>query len=130
MATETLVREMIDDGQMLIEQLRKGGVDVAAAMWLKPSDEDRWSLYLASSAVEAKGIVAAYGDVLPVLRSMPNSRLGLFDIKVIGVTHPIAQDVLELNRRYQGRMPNRYRGRLLGRAIIDEAYLYPVAPAA
>lgn len=130
MATESLVRELIDSGQQLIDALRDQGIDVAAAFWLKPSYEEAWFLYIATPLVDDNGLAAAYGNVYRVLRSLPNWWVLESDIKLIGVENPIARDVLAWHQSYPGRVPTRYGGRLLGRVLIDDAYLYPVSPAA
>ena len=70
--TITLVAEQIDDGQRLIDRLSRENLPVRSACWVKPIEQDRWSLYLATPLVDEKGSTSAYGEVYRVLRSLGN----------------------------------------------------------
>lgn len=43
----TLVENRVDDGARIVEKLRESGFDVAAAWWMKTSEEGQWFLYIA-----------------------------------------------------------------------------------
>ena len=51
MDTIALVDNQIDDGQRLLDGLSEEGIVVRAACWVKPAEEDRWSMYIAGAAV-------------------------------------------------------------------------------
>ncbi len=121
-----LVERQIDDGQELIDLLISEGFDVSAAAWVKPSEEDRWLLYLVSKEVDERGLPAAYRAVHPVLARLPAPWISLGDLKLVGLTNPIATDIVDINRRYLGRSPTRTRRSQLGGTSIDEAYVYPM----
>ena len=53
-----LVENQIDDGRRLLDQLAADGVVVRAACWVKPAEEDWWSLDLATPVIEEKGPAA------------------------------------------------------------------------
>ena len=53
-----LVEQQIDDGQEFFDLLISDGFDVSAAAWVKPSEEDRWLLYLVSKVVDDRGLSA------------------------------------------------------------------------
>ncbi|HEV3004794.1 MAG TPA: hypothetical protein VGX78_10050 [Pirellulales bacterium] len=128
MAEATLVENQIEDGQRLVEELSRAGFDVRAACWVKACDDDRWYLYIASKAVDDKGPTAAYCEVHLAMRHLPASKIGPFDVKVIGATHSIL-GVLELQRRFPTQIPVWFHGLRLGDVAIDEAYIYaPVQP--
>jgi hypothetical protein len=54
MDTVTLVGKQIDDGQRLLDRLGEEGIVVRAACWVKPVEEDRWSLYIATPLMVRK----------------------------------------------------------------------------
>jgi hypothetical protein len=120
-----LVEQHIDDGQELIDLLIKDGFDVSAAAWVKPSEEDRYLLYLVSKEVDARGLSAAYRAIHPVLGNLHDPWVSLADMRLVGPTNPIGADLMELNRKYPGRSPTRTRRPQLGGMSIDEAYVYP-----
>jgi hypothetical protein len=120
-----LVEQQIDDGQELIDQLISDRFDVSAAAWVKLSDEDRWLLYLVSKEVDERGLSAAYRAVHPVLGKLHAPWVSLADLKLVGLTNPVAADIKEINRKYPGRSPTRTRRPQLGGISIDEAYVYP-----
>jgi hypothetical protein len=70
MDTVTLVEAQIEDGQRLLDRLVEEGLVVRAACWVKPVEEDRWSLYIATPVVDEKGAAPAYRQVYRVLRSL------------------------------------------------------------
>lgn len=120
-----LVEQQIDDGQELIDLLHRDGFDVSAAAWVKPSEADRWLLYLVSKDVDERGLSSAYRAIHPVLGKLPAPWLSLGDLKLVGLSNPIATDILEINRKYPGRSSTRTRRPQLGGMYIDEAYVYP-----
>ena len=83
MDTVTLVETQIDDGQRLLDQLSDKDFVVKAACWVKPVEEDRWSLYLATPTVDEKGAAAAYRQVFGVLRSLGDAWITDSDIKLV-----------------------------------------------
>jgi hypothetical protein len=120
-----LVEQQIDDGQELIDLLLREGFDVSAAAWVKPSEEDRWLLYLVSKEVDERGLSAAYRAVHPVFGKLHAPWVSLADLKLVGPTNPVAIDIKEINQKYPGRSPTRTRRPQLGGMSIDEAYVYP-----
>jgi hypothetical protein len=132
MDTDSLVENLLDDGQKLVEYLPRNGFAVAAAFWLKASENDRWYFYLASPVVDADGLTQAYRRLHTLIRQIP--RRGWIDpleIKLVGSNNPIARVVLSIYSRAPGPQPSpiRWGGRSLGNISIESAYLYPL-PAA
>jgi hypothetical protein len=125
MDTDTLVEDQIDIGQRLIETLVEAGFDVAAAGWAKTSEDGAWSLYIASDRVDRIGAAAAYREVYGLSKSIPENWSLLSEVKLIGMTNPIARDLLAILTSYPARLPTRLRRSQLGGMAIDEAYLYP-----
>ena len=63
MAQDVLVREQIEGGQELIDQLAASGIEVTAAFWTKETEYGLWYLYIATPLVQEKGLQSAYGSV-------------------------------------------------------------------
>src|SRR5262245_44344135 len=102
MVAVTLVDEQIDSGQRLIDQLAEMGFIVRAACWVKPVEEDRWTLYIASPAVDEEGSLAAYRQVLDVLRSLLDVSLDSSNLKLVGENSPVGKELVALQRRFPG----------------------------
>ena len=129
MDTDTLVKDLIDDGRKLVEELPQHGFEVTAAFWLKASEDGKWAFYIVSPVVEAEGLVKAYRQLHPLVRKMPQPFwIDPLEIKLIGPTNSIAQDVLAIHRRVPGPRvsPIRWGGTKLGNMSIEGAYLYPL----
>src|SRR5437667_238958 len=58
-----LVREQMEGGQKLVEQLAKNGFPLKAAFWRKEDDDSRWHLYLVTPLVEERGPFEAYRQI-------------------------------------------------------------------
>src|ERR1700694_4570599 len=103
MDTESLVENLIDDGQKLVEEVLQRGFPVTAAFWLKASEDDRWYFYIVSPVVDDEGLAQGYRRLHPLVRRVPEP-LGIdpLEIKLIGPSNPIAQDVLAIHRRAPG----------------------------
>jgi hypothetical protein len=125
MDTVTLVDAQIDDGQRLLDRLTEEGIVVRAACWVNPVEEDRWSLYIATPAVDEKGATEAYRQVYRVLRSLGDTWITSSDVKLVGEKHPVAHEALDLQQRSSGRMLTRPRHPLLGSMPVEEMYVYP-----
>lgn len=121
----TLVGNQIDDGSRLIEQLRRDNFDIAAAFWVKTADDGQWFLYIASDAVDKLGLSAAYRTVLGTIRRMPDLWFDRFDVKLISPTKPMARDAVKIQKEHPKTIPIRYRGHQLGKASVEDAFIYP-----
>jgi hypothetical protein len=129
MDSDTLVENLLEDGQKLIAELLGRGFEVAAAFWLKASQNGKWDFYIVSPAVDAEGILKAYARLLSVVRTMPQPfDIDFFKIKLISPAHPIAANVVAIQGRARGiqTRPIRWSGTSLGNVSIDGAYLYSV----
>jgi hypothetical protein len=87
-----LVDQQIDDGQKFVDLLIREGFDVSAAAWIKPSEDDRWLLYLVSKVVDDRGLSAAYRAVHPMLARLQARWISLADLKLVAPTDPVAAD--------------------------------------
>jgi hypothetical protein len=127
MDPSTLVESQIDDGRALLAALNRENVPVRAAGWLKPVDEERWSLYIATPLVDEKGPLGAYREVYRVLRTLGPLWLSSSDVKLIGERHPITAGLFDLFQRHPGVAPLRPRHPLPTGLPAEDAYVYPPA---
>ena len=101
MDTYTLVENYIDDGESLLTRLHEEGFALRAAFWAKHTEDDRWSLYLATPALEQMGILPAYGSVLRAFRSLGAvSFEGSNVIKLVSENDRLAHGALNLLKRF------------------------------
>ncbi|MGO9597934.1 MAG: hypothetical protein ACLP7Q_08055 [Isosphaeraceae bacterium] len=126
MDTITLVDSLIDDGRRLIDRLGQENIPLIMACWVKPVEEDRWSLYIGTSLLDQKGAARAYREVYRVLRTLGNSWVTDSDIRLVGEGDPITKEVLGIKKRYPVRLPTRSRRPQLGNLAVEETYVYPV----
>jgi hypothetical protein len=124
--TVTLVDEQIRDGEKLLGRLVQEGLAVQAAGWVKPADEDRWSLYLVTPLVDEKGLIGAYREVNQVLRSLEDVWVKDYEISLVSEDHPVAKNLLDLARRRRAGL-NRPRHPWLGGSSVEDVYVYPPA---
>ena len=125
MDTITLVDELIDDGRKLIDRLIQENIPVIMACWVKPVEDDRWSLYIATPLLDEKGAARAYREVYRVLRSLGNLWVTDSDIKLVGQDDPITRDVIDIKKRFSVNLPTRSRRPQLGNVAVEETYIYP-----
>ena len=63
-----------------------------AAFWLYTSEADQWFLYLASDAVDQKGIIEAYKAVYRAMRQLPDLAIDPFEVKLVAPDDPVAKE--------------------------------------
>lgn len=126
MDTVALLENPIDDGQRLLDRLGEEGFVVRAACWVKPFQEDRWTLYIATPGVDEKGTLEAYRQLIPVLRSLGTDWITSSDVTLVGEKHPIVQDALDILRRFPHKTPIRSPRSLRGGVSVEEVYVYPL----
>lgn len=128
-----LVDEQIKAGRDLFERLNREEIPVNAAAWVKEGDGGQWYLYLVTPLVGEDGMTKpSYRRITPVVRRMQEEGFWIdpFEVKVVGPSDPVGEDIADIHRRYPGRMATRYGGASLGGLAIDGAYIYPALPAA
>jgi hypothetical protein len=122
----TLVDHQIDDVTKLVDHLRRDAFDVKAAFWLFTSEADQWFLYIASDAVNQKGITEAYKAVFRVMRRLPDLQIDPFQVKLVAPDDPVAKAVVDLLSWHHARPPMRIRSANLGEIYIEHSYIYDI----
>ena len=132
MDTTALVTEMIEDGKRIVEQLGQNGFELAAALWLKDTENSRWYFYVVTPAYDTEGSFAAYGRLDTAMGPLELNWIDPLEIRVIGPTNPIARDVLAIYASAPaGKVnPTRWGGTRLGNMSVDGVYLYPLPAVA
>ncbi len=126
----SLVREETDAGAELVREFDKDR-PVAAAFWVKASDEEQRYLYIASERIDDTNVGLAYREVLRLTGELDSPYLDPFRVKVISATDPLARAAMEIHRRFPGSMPTCFGGRSFGGICVDDVYIYaPSLPAA
>lgn len=129
MDTSSLVKNEIDDGLRLLEQLVRDGFNVTIAFWVRFQLEETgpW-FYIASKTVDQKGLQAAFREVHQSIHRIPYpwrpwfSDAEINKLRLIGAEDPLARDVLAVRAEFPGR--NRFRGFRAGNQPVDELVIY------
>jgi hypothetical protein len=127
MDQETLVTEKIDDGWKLIVQAERDGASIAAAFWIKTSEDGLWILYIASSLAE-QDPAAAYRAVYASLGKMPGNCVAKTELKLISPANPLVQGLLSIQPRHPFLATQRIWGYRVGGISIQAGLIYPSVP--
>lgn len=126
MAEETLVKDVLTDemvtaGRVLTDVLEEKGWPVVAAFWLYDWERNRWYLVFASPVVDAKGLLAAYGEVLPDAMKAVE-----FDaVRLVSPKDRYVRELLELVDRGLHIDGQRIRS-----GAVEDSFVYRVRPTA
>jgi hypothetical protein len=125
MGQSPLVTEHIDAGLELARRFNDT-YPVRAAFWLKESEDSPWYFHLASDRINDTNFDLAYREVVRLVGQGSRMWLDSSDVKVLGMSHPLAKAVFEITQKYPGILPTRLRNRLPPAGpSIEEAYIYP-----
>jgi hypothetical protein len=120
-----LVRDLISEGERLLEGLRRNRFPVVAALWSYFPESMEWRLVLASPAVDHQGPLAAYGRVQRVLSGTNPSQLTLSDIALIGPESADYQNLRQVLSR-PGQFTTGAATSQAGNVIFEDSYVYPL----
>ena len=122
-----LVAGQMEDGQRFVDWLTRDGIPVAAAAWVRESEEGPWFFYLVTPLVTKDGgTLSAYGLVNEVMQRIPQPFwVDPLEYKVIAPDGSVGKAILDLHRQYPGLFPRWYKGAHLGGRPIEAAYIYP-----
>ncbi len=116
--------EQIDAGARFLAEFQKY-VPVQIAFWLKESDENEWSLYVASEKITDDNFDLAYGEVVRIAGALRDPFFDPFQVKWIALDDPLAKAALDIQQCHTGRIPTRFHGKTLGGLSVEEVYIYP-----
>jgi len=121
---DALVTEEINAGAQFLAEFDTV-VPIAVAFWLKTSHRKHWTLFVASGKITDDNYDKFYDDVGDILQKMDNPDLDILRVRLIGIDHPIAHDLLENIRLGKGRIPRNYSGQLLVGTTVEGIHVYP-----
>jgi hypothetical protein len=122
MYTKVLVKDLIEDGRVLLKALQREKFPVSAAFWVKIPDSERHRLVIASTVAKESGHLEAYRRLQTILKSVPLEQLSFEDISVLG---PNEADYKALRTTAAG--PGLEMGPSGGKlrdAAFEDAYIY------
>jgi hypothetical protein len=126
MVAETLTKEMIESGGVLVRKLDEQGFQPAAAFWLYDPDLRRWKLIIVEvklGVVGPKKIYKKIQDVISVSKEdMPDISLDL-----VTLTKPDAPIVILLKKAVRtepGVGGIRFTNNVVNGTVIEDAYIY------
>jgi hypothetical protein len=123
MDTSPLVMDEIDAGAEFLKQLH-AYQPVKAACWLREGEDEERYLYVALEGLTEDNFDVAYGEVLRITAAMKEHYLDPFRVKLISKSDPVARAVMDIYRRFPGRIPTRFNGRVFGERAVAEIYIY------
>jgi hypothetical protein len=124
MDTSALVMDEIEAGAEFLKRLN-AFQPVKAACWLREAESEERYLYAALDGLTVENSDLAYGEVLRIAGEMKDRYIDPFRVKLIDTEHPVAKAVMEIYRRYPGRIPTRFNGRIFAGLAVAEVYVYP-----
>jgi hypothetical protein len=124
MDTSALVTDEIDAGAEFLKRLNTYQ-PVQAACWLRAAESEERYLYVALDGLTVANSDIAYREVLRIAGEMKDHYIDPFRVKLIDTEHPVAKAVMEIYRRYPGRIPTRFTGRVFAGMAVAEVYVYP-----
>ncbi len=125
MDPEPLVREQIDAGARLIHELAQS-FPIKAAFWVKPSEDDRWRLWVASDQIRDANIREGYQCVVRSSEQLQDPWISPFDVTMANPDDPLVKAVIEASQKNPGKVPMLYNGSNLKGVNIEKLYIYPV----
>lgn len=119
-----LVIDEIDAGTEFIKKLNAYH-PVIAACWLRAVEDGERYLYVALEGLTDENSDVAYGEILRITREMKDHYIDPFRVKLISTDHPLAKAVVDVYRRFPGRIPTRFDGSVFGGMPVADLYIYP-----
>ncbi len=124
MYASPLVTDEIEAGAEFLKHLHAYR-PVKAACWLRGEENEERYLYVALEGLTEDNVDIAYGEVLRSTQGMQHHFMDPFRVKLIRTDNPVARAVLDIYRRYPGRIPPRSNGGVFAGKAVTEAYVYP-----
>lgn len=119
-----LVAELIEAGARFLDEFEKS-FPVAAAFWLKESDEERPYLHIASYQMPPEKIGEAYGQVLRIARQLKGVHFDPFNIKLRKIEDPIVQFALKFQHEHSAPISTIFNVPTFEGVEVEGMYLYP-----
>lgn len=121
MYKKVLVKEQIEDGKRLLDELARHRFRWAAAFWYELPEVDNWRLVIATPLVDSIGSSAAYTKLHVILRELnPPTGLSVSNVSLLSPSSPRFHNFRStLRGRYSPPQPYLYGG-------AEDAYIYKI----
>jgi hypothetical protein len=117
----TLVSLDLMDGQRVVNALEESEIKLSVAILMVSSDEDNWTLVLASPDLDHGTKLDAYTTVVRIAR--PKFHHMLPNIRILPMKDPFIRDLRKRYAKIKDIAGTRVRGQY-GKLYIDEGYVY------
>ena len=123
MLKKVLVSELISEGQLLLDALKRNRFPFSDAVWLSLEDWGEWRLVIVTPSVDRSGPLAVYARIQRILAHLNVSQLDLTDITVIG---PASDDFQDLRAHIAngGRFTDNSAVGSARNVVFEDHYVY------
>ncbi len=115
----------LNAGHRLLAQLVHDKFEVRAAFWVEADESRNVYLYIATPQVDQEGLIEPYTRLRTSLSQLQGIPLSLTDVNLIGITNPMAKDILDILAYDSDRSGVNIGPRRLADQMIAWAYIYP-----
>jgi hypothetical protein len=118
-----LVKELIEDGEKLLQELDRRHFPMTAAFWYDSPDRLAWNLYIVSEVAHQPGPLEAYMRIQQAMAALNGVSLSLDDIVVLS---PQRTQFRDLRKTIEGVSQMSVTGERvnLERVPLQDAYIY------
>jgi hypothetical protein len=118
-----LVKELIEDGEKLLQELDRQHFPITAALWYDSPERQEWNLYIVSEVAHEPGLREAIRRVREALAALKGVSLSLDDIVILS---PQRMQFQDLRRTIEGVSQMSVTGERvnLERVPMQDAYVY------
>ena len=118
-----LVKEVIEDGERLVQELDRRHFPLTAAFWHDSPEREAWNLYIVSETAHDAGPLEAYTQIRQAMAALNGQSLSLDDIVVLG---PERTQFRDLRKTIEGVSQMSVTGERvsLERVPLQDAYIY------
>lgn len=118
-----LVKELLEDGERLLQELDRQRFPIVAALWYYVPERMNWKLIIVSEAANAPGPLEAYMRIQTAMSRLKSLEISLDDVLVMG---PRTRDFQDLRRTIEGVTRVALSGEHvnLEGVVFEDAYVY------
>jgi hypothetical protein len=118
-----LVKELIEDGENLLQELDRRHFPISAAFWYDSPDRDAWNLYIVSEAAHQPGPLEAYMRIQQAMGGLKLMSLSVDDIVVLSPQRSAFRDLRRTIEGVSQMSVSGERVKLEG-VPLQDAYVY------
>jgi hypothetical protein len=118
-----LVKELIEDGKELLQELDRRHFPISAAFWYDSPDRDAWNLYIVSEAAHEPGPLEAYMRIQQAIAELKLRSLSVDDIVVLSPQRSAFRDLRRTIEGVSQMSASGERVKLEG-VPLQDAYVY------